>query len=75
MILLEGDMTRRHYQPAGKSAVCGAKSRAVDAEAAGETERFAILRVPTTSDVTKVECPHCREWLRRVILSYPQEQP
>lgn len=69
---LDEDMSRRHYQPAGRTAVCGAKRRAMDAAAAGLLERFAILLVPTTTDVTKVSCPLCRDYLRRAVLSYPR---
>ena len=57
----EQDMTLRHYQPAGGSSWCGAISRVIDREQAGQAERHAVLKVPTTTNIVKVTCPECRK--------------
>ena len=62
------DMTLRHYQPAGRSAVCGAKSRVISRIESGETQdKYALLKVPTSSNIEQVECPLCREAIKRYV--------
>lgn len=63
----EDDQRLRHYMPAGKTVVCGARARVyARIERSLEPDKYAALKTPTTTDVRKVECPHCRVFIWRV---------
>jgi hypothetical protein len=61
------DMEEIHYQPARQSTWCGAKYRAADRAKAGTEKPFAILRVKSTTDVSKVSCLDCLAGIRRAL--------
>lgn len=53
-----------HYQPHGRTTVCGAVRRAVDM---GETN---LAGFPKTTNISAVNCPKCREYIRGVVANW-----
>lgn len=66
----EYDLARRHYKPAGGTVVCGALKRVYERGRRGDVPSGAILKVPTTTDVRKVECGTCKEWILAVTINW-----
>ena len=61
------DMERMHYQPAGQFPLCGAFTRVKDAGRSGALEKFSSIRIPTTTNIERVECSLCKSAIRRIV--------
>jgi hypothetical protein len=64
----ENDMKKTHYQPTKGTTVCGAAGRVVKRVESGLEEKFAILKLHTTTRLASVDCPYCRAKVAELVL-------
>lgn len=71
---IAADLERRHYQPSGKTTLCGARARVFEDIAAGRvTDTWAVMKIPTTTDVRLVECPLCGRLISTIVEKWSHE--
>lgn len=56
-----------HYSPCRRSTVCGAMKRAFES-----SDTTAWKRVKAISDVSRVTCPLCVDWIEHAIANKPR---
>lgn len=61
------DFKTVHYQPAGRTTVCGFKRHVIAESEQGTCDQFDVLKIPTTTDVRRVTCDRCLLWLKTEI--------
>jgi len=66
----EEDMTFRHYQPAGRTTICGAIRRVIIRADACEVGTDCIRKVLKTTDLARVNCPHCQACIRALAAAW-----